>query len=181
MVRLQQKEERGEREGSHSSAQVVEELCTIQRQKCAKGSGKERQESTEIPTKNWRWERGLFNQLFNMMKEQCPKYAESWNKEKYRGKQNFKTRRLFVYIEGNQQAKKTEDGQQWIIRNLAESNFNGQHGDSHISGMYYRGEIEEAEPLANNTSHESKMKRERDAQGSSNYFSNTRETKLFFF
>lgn len=48
----------------------------------------------------------------DMMKEQHPKYAEGWNKGKYRGKQNehLQTKRLFVYIEGNWQAKKTEDG-----------------------------------------------------------------------
>lgn len=94
----------GEREDSDSSAQVVEELCTIQRPEteCAKGAGKGGWQSTGVPTKNWRWEREDYSTK-DIMKEQGPKHAESWNKGKYRGKQkeNFKTKRQFVYVEGH--------------------------------------------------------------------------------
>lgn len=47
--------------------------------------------------------------------------------------------------------------------------------------MWYRGEIEEAEPLANNTSHESKKKRERHVQGSSNCFPIQEKLNCFYF
>lgn len=47
--------------------------------------------------------------------------------------------------------------------------------------MWYRGEIEETEPLANNTSQESKKKRERDVQGSSNFFRTQEKLNCFSF
>lgn len=81
---------------------MVAELCTTRRQGVQWEEGIKSGSPGEFPLKAGDGEDEDYSAK-DMMQEQFPKYAESWNKGKYRSKQseNFKTKPLVVYVEGN--------------------------------------------------------------------------------